>query len=116
MQILLNADEDILLANNVTLCTSFPTRLRGLLGKRSLDEKQVYWIRPCESIHTFFMLMAIDVAFVDVNLRVVKTVENMTPFRMCLPVHDAAGVIEGPVGMIERAKLRKGTQLRLEER
>ena len=106
-----NLDEDLLVADRVTMCETFPARLRGLLGKRSLAEKEVYWIRPCESIHTFFMLMAIDAVFVDADLRVVKIIENMTPFQVCLPAKHAAGVIEGPVGMIARAKLNKGTQL-----
>lgn len=113
MPVLRNIDNDVLLADTITVCETLPDRLRGLLGKKSLGETEVCWIRPCDSIHTFFMLMSIDVAFVDSNLTVVKTIENMTPFRVCLPVRKAAGVIEGPVGMLKRAGIQKGTQLDL---
>jgi len=113
MLILRNTDKDLLLADTITVCETLPDRLRGLLGKTSLDQTEVYWIRPCDSIHTFFMRMTIDVAFVDANLTVVKVIANMTPFRVCLPVRRAAGVIEGPVGMLKRAQIRKGTQLGL---
>lgn len=115
MPTLFNSDADTVIASRLRICESTHERLKGLLGTRYLDDDQAVWIRPCNSIHTFFMLMTIDVAFVDDKLRVVKLIPAMTPWRVCLPVRGAAGVVEGPVGMIRRGHLRKGTQLRVSE-
>jgi uncharacterized membrane protein (UPF0127 family) len=112
---LFNSDQDLEVAGRLRICERTTERLRGLLGTRRLAEDQAVWIRPCNSIHTFFMLMTIDVAFVDEDLRVVKLIPAMTPWRVCLPVRRAASVIEGPVGMIRRGRLRQGAQLRVTE-
>jgi len=76
-----------------------------------LDPDEGVWISPCDSIHTFFMMMSIDVVFLDESLVIVKLIRNMTPFQICLPVKYAASVLEGPVGMIQRSGLEKGTKL-----
>lgn len=108
---LVNLDTDEVVAGRLRECRSLSDRLRGLLGTRRLDPDQAVWITPCNSIHTFFMLMTIDIAFLDAELRVVKLIPDMTPFRVCLPVPKAIGVIEGPVGFIQRAALKQGTRL-----
>ncbi len=110
---LVNLDTDTVIAGRLRMCSTLSERLRGLLGTRKLDPDQAVWITPCNSIHTFFMLMSIDVAFLDAELRVIKIIPDMTPFRVCLPVSKAIGVIEGPVGMIKSAALKKGTRLEI---
>ncbi len=111
MTSIINVDEQIVVASRVRVCERTGDRLRGLIGTRKLDPSEAVWIRPCNSIHTFFMLMTIDVAFLDSDLRVVKVIPWMTAWRVCLPVAGADSVLEGPGGMIERAKLRRGTRL-----
>lgn len=115
MPTLFNSDEGLEIAARLRICEDARSRLKGLLGTRHLDADQAIWIRPCNSIHTFFMWMTIDVAFIDAELRVLKVISHMTPWRVCLPVRHAAGVIEGPAGMIERGRIRKGTRLRVTE-
>lgn len=110
-----NETDEAEVASRITFCETGPERTRGLLGTRRLDAGHVYWIRPCNSIHTFFMQMTIDVAFVDDGLRVVKLIPAMTPFRVCLPVRGAVGVLEGAEGMIEAGCLHVGDQLRTED-
>lgn len=80
-----------------------------------MDPDEGAWISPCDSIHTFFMMMSIDVVFLDESLVIVKLIRNMTPFRICLPVKHAASVLEGPVGMIQRSGLKKGAKLEFRE-
>ena len=109
---LVNVSEGVEVASRVTLCETGRARTRGLLGTTRLDPGHVYWIRPCHAIHTFFMTMAIDVAFLDDDLRVLKVVPSMTPFRVCVPVRGAASVLEGAEGMISSGRLRKGVVLK----
>jgi uncharacterized protein len=56
-------------------------RMRGLLGRRSLPAGEGLLLRPAPSIHTAFMRFPIDVIFLDRNLRVVKLVEHLRPWR-----------------------------------
>jgi len=106
-----NTEADLHVIKRLLICDSWGTRLKGLLGRTSLEPGEGVWISPCNSIHTFFMMMSIDVVFLDENLHIVKLIRNMTPFRICLPVKHAASVLEGPVGMIQKCELKKGTRL-----
>ncbi|MFM2152962.1 MAG: hypothetical protein RL199_1397, partial [Pseudomonadota bacterium] len=52
-------------ARHVLRATGFFDRLRGLLGRPSLDPDVGLWIEPCDGVHTFFMRFPIDVAVLD---------------------------------------------------
>jgi uncharacterized membrane protein (UPF0127 family) len=108
---LVNLTDELPVAGRVRVCSTRSERMRGLIGTPRLDPDQAVWILRCNSIHTFFMRMTIDVAFLDAALRVVKVVPSMTPYRVCLPVPGARSVVEGAVGMLSRARLRRGVQL-----
>jgi len=110
---LINLDENLRIASRLRICETTGERLRGLLGISHLDDNQAVWIQRCNSIHTFFMQMTIDVAFLDDQLRIVKLISKMTPWRICLPVLRATSIVEGPVGMIPRGKLKRGSQLQV---
>ena len=57
------------------------TRMRGLLGRRSLPAGEAIILMPASSIHTFFMLFSIDVVFLDRDDVVLKLVPNLSTFR-----------------------------------
>src|SRR5215813_8806623 len=82
------------LAEEVALANTFFKRLRGLMFRRRLAEAEALWLLPCNSVHTFWMLFAIDVIFLDRQLRIVKLVENMRPFRLTKPHLAARSVLE----------------------
>jgi hypothetical protein len=110
-----NPDADLHVIKRLNVCNSWGSRLKGLLGRNSLGPEEGVWISPCNSIHTFFMRMSIDVVFLDGNLRIVKLIRNMTPFRICMPVRGAESVLEGPVGMIQRSRVKTGARLEFRE-
>lgn len=85
-------------------------RRRGLLGTSSLDGAFV--IDPCRSVHTIGMKYAIDVAFVDLDGIVVKTL-HMHRHRIGLPVMRARWVIEAEGGAFARWGLRVGDVIEL---
>jgi uncharacterized membrane protein (UPF0127 family) len=80
-------------------------RRRGLLGRTDLDGALV--IRPCRSVHTLGMKFPIDVAFVDADGVVMKTLQ-MPRHRLGLPVPKARIVIEAKAGAFARWGLRVG--------
>ena len=99
------------LAGEVALANTFFKRLRGLMFRRRLSPDEAIWLRPCNGVHTFWMLFAIDVIFLDRELRIVKLVENMRPFRVTRPHLAARSVIEMQAHTISRAGLKIGDHL-----
>ncbi len=91
------------------------TRLRGLLGTKSLDDGHGLWIKPCNQVHMFFMSYAIDLVFLDDNHRVVRLVEGLAPGKISPKVRDARSVLELPVGTIARAGLAEGASLAIDD-
>jgi len=58
------------------------SRMRGLLGRASLDEDEGMLFRPASSIHMMFMRFTIDAVFLDRDLVVVDVVRALKPWRM----------------------------------
>ena len=88
--------------------TSFLDRLRGLIGRVSLQAGEGLLIRPCSGIHTIGMRYAVDVVFLDAAGRVVKTAVSVRPNRVGPIALGAAAVLELPEGTIARTGTRVG--------
>ena len=67
---------------------SFGSRLRGLLGRDGIEG--ALYLHPAKSVHTLGMRFPIDVAFVDRELRVLRTVA-MRRWRLGRPVLKPTG-------------------------
>jgi len=80
-------------------------RRRGLLGRTDLDGALV--IRPCRGVHTIGMKFPIDVAFLDGDGVVMKTLQ-MPRHRLGMPVPKTRLVIEARAGAFARWGLRVG--------
>jgi uncharacterized protein len=80
-------------------------RRRGLLKRDHLDGALV--IDPCRWIHTIGMRFPIDVAYLDPEGVVIKTMQ-MRRHRMGVPVHRARSVVEAEAGAFARWGLRVG--------
>lgn len=102
------------IASRVQLANTFLTRLRGLMFTRRLESGAGLWLRPCQSIHSFWMFYSIDAVFLDRQLRIVKLVENLRPFRLTVPHLAAHSVLELEPGTIARHALKVGDQLAVE--
>ena len=100
-----------MLASKATLAHSLWQRMKGLLGRSGLSLGEALVIPRCTCIHTWFMRFPIDAVFVDQHLRVVKTMHQVVPFRLTLPVPDAWGVIELVGGTVSRSGTAVADQL-----
>ena len=94
------------------LATNTFRRMKGLLGRRSLDDDEGLLIRPTSSIHTWFMRFPIDVVFLDRELHVVRVAEDVRAWR-AVHAKGARVVLELPAGAAARAGLHAGAQLAL---
>jgi uncharacterized protein len=80
-------------------------RRRGLLHRDSLEGALV--LRPCKWVHTIGMRFPVDVAYLDAEGVVVKTIQ-MHRHRIGIPVWRASVVIEAQAGAFARWGLRVG--------
>ena len=90
------------------------TRLRGLLGTRTLKGGTGLWLKPCRQVHMFGMIYAIDVIFLDRELRVVAVLKELSPNKISPKFALAESVLELPAGSIERSGLKQGMVLEIE--
>ncbi len=96
----LNTTKGTLLADKAIFAEILWKRLVGLLGRKGLGRGEALVIRPCSGIHTFFMRFPIDAIFLDKASKVVKTIQDMRPFRLSGWVFGTREVIELPSGTI----------------
>ncbi|MBJ6751051.1 DUF192 domain-containing protein [Geomonas anaerohicana] len=101
------------LAQDVSVADTFLSRLRGLLGKGELPQGQGLWIKPCNSVHTFGMKFPIDVAFLDVELRVVAVSTTLSPNRLSGFYPKASSVLELPAGTLDAALTTIGNRIEI---
>ncbi len=88
-------------------------RRRGLLGKDAFEGAIV--LRPCRWVHTLGMRFPIDVAFLDGDGLVIKTM-HLQRHRIGVPVWRARSVIEAEAGAFARWGLRVGDVIVVSER
>jgi hypothetical protein len=87
------------------------TRLRGLLGRRSLPSGEGILLRPAASIHMFFMRFPIDAVFLDGDLQVIHIAADLRPWRAA-GKRGAKAVLELTAGECERRGLAVGDRIR----
>ena len=109
-----NVTRNRLLADRAEQATSFSDRFRGLMGRRSLAFGEGMHILPCNSIHTFFMRIAIDVAFLDAQGVIVKQLPALPPWRASAVYFRARSVLELPAGTLQASGTQEGDRLVLE--
>lgn len=107
MAILVNKTRQLEVLCKVETAEAFIDRLKGLLGRESLETGSGLLIKPCNSIHCFFMRFPIDVAFVDRDHKVIMVIPGMKPFSASPIVPGSKYVIEANAGEFD-GKLDKG--------
>jgi hypothetical protein len=93
------------------MADSFVTRLRGLLLSPKLKQGEGLIISPCNAIHMFGMLYAIDAVFVDKERTVVGMVKSIWPMALSPVFKKAHSTIELPTGTISATKTEAGDSI-----
>jgi uncharacterized protein len=109
-----NSRTGAVLAERVERASTILARLRGLLGRRALPDGEALLIEPCASIHTFFMRFTIDAAFLSRELRVLRAIPDVVPWRATRFHRGATMALELPRGTLARTGTREGDALELE--
>jgi len=112
--ILRRADGTVICERCFVADTMF-TRMKGLLGRSKLEADEGILIRPCGSIHTFFMRFPIDAIFVDREGVVLKIASHLGPWRTSR-ARRARSVVELAAGEAERRALAPGDRIQIQTR
>jgi uncharacterized protein len=90
-----NLTKKIMITRNLGKPDSVVGNMLGLMFK---DEEEVavdgLYLRPCNSIHTFFCKFPLDVYFLNSESRVIRIIKGMKPWRMTRLYFLASAVIE----------------------
>ncbi|MDX1673636.1 MAG: DUF192 domain-containing protein [Longimicrobiales bacterium] len=105
------ADTGVAVASSVAVADSFPSRLRGLLARPPMAREQGLLLLECGSIHTVGMRYSIDVAFLDADGRVVRSITDLGPWRLGLGGAGAVHALELPAGRLRETGTDPGTRL-----
>ena len=101
-------DDGRLVCERCHLAVSPLYRLRGLLGRDSLEPGEGMLLRPAGSIHTLFLRFPIDAIFCDRDLQVLTVARGLRPWRFAVK-RGARIVIELAAGAA--ADVRSGDRL-----
>jgi len=111
--VIINKTKNTILAKDTLVAATLITRIKGLLGRNDFQQGEALIIKPCNSIHTFFMHFPIDVLFVDKDSRVIKALSCLIPFRLSKIYFNASLAIELPAGTIQSTLTSEGDTLLL---
>jgi uncharacterized membrane protein (UPF0127 family) len=110
--VLVNVTKNTVLSDQCHFANTVLKRLVGFLNRKSLTPGEGLLFDRCYGIHTFGMRFPLDLLFFDKDLRVMKAVKALPPFRTCA-VKKAVYVLELPVGSIDRSRTEAGDQIQI---
>jgi uncharacterized membrane protein (UPF0127 family) len=99
------------LSTNVIVADNLFKRMKGLLGRKKLENGESLLLRPCNSIHTIGMSFPIDAIFLDKNNFVIALGKHFKKNRLSRIYFNAMSVLELPEGTIEEADVRVGDRV-----
>ena len=97
--------------SHVRVADSWWHRLRGLLARPPLCEGEGMLLLDCDSVHTVGMRQTIDVAFLDAEGTVVRSLPRLRPWRLGFGGRDAVHALELPAGRINQTGIVPGDRL-----
>lgn len=94
----------------VEVARTLARRTLGLLGRRGAPRALL--LHPCSSVHSLGMLIDLQVAYLDRDLRVIE-VADLPRQRVHLPRRRAVAVLEAEPRVLSRLGVRPGAALGL---
>jgi uncharacterized membrane protein (UPF0127 family) len=109
-----NIDTGSVVATTVAVADTRATRAVGLLNRSGFEPGEGLWIVPSRGVHTCWMRFPIDIIALDDRGVVIDRVANLKPWRIRLPRRGTAGVLELPVGSLNRSGTSLGHRIAFE--
>lgn len=110
----LDEDTDGVIVENLKPAYSFGKRLKGLMFDKRLKSQSGVHIKPCPSIHTFFMKFPIDIIYIDKEMRIVGLEQSLDPGKFGKRFKNVHSVIELETGRILELGITVGQTLKIQ--
>lgn len=101
------------IASRVESALTFSRRLIGLMGRSTIPDEQGLYFPDCKSIHTFGMKFAIDVLFLDKEMKITKIIRRLKPNRVVFAPFSTCATLELAGGVLKKHDLEVGDQIAL---
>lgn len=88
--------------------TSLWFRFKGLMFSKGIAENYGILLKPCNSVHMFFMRYALDIVFLDADQRVLRICHSLKPWRVSPIVWQAKSVLECRAGWACKHAINSG--------
>lgn len=85
----------------VMVADSWWGRFRGLLARPPLRKGEGLLLLQCGSVHTVGMAHSIDVAFLDAQGKIVRSIARLRPWRLGFGGTAAVHALELPAGRLD---------------
>jgi uncharacterized protein len=102
------------LISRCKIARDFFSRFMGLMGRKQVDADEGILFPQCNSVHTFFMRIPIDVVRLDAHGRVLKVEVNVPPWRMLMPSMATKHILELRANRSQELGIAAGTLLQIE--
>lgn len=79
--------------SKVIIADTFISRLKGLLGRKSISDDEGLMLTDCSSIHCFFMKFTIDAVYLSKNMEVLYK-ETVKPWKIGKIVKNTRNILE----------------------
>lgn len=87
--------------NDIYVAESFFERLKGLMFVPEQKSFKLL-IKNCNSVHTCFMNFPITIVCLNKEMKAVKIIKNIKPFRFILPLKNVKHILEIPEHISEK--------------
>ncbi len=105
---LVNKTTGAVVVTDLAVAANLWQRTAGLLAMPPLRAGEGLLLKPCAGVHTWFMRYPIDLIFLDKHGKVLRTVENLQPFRIAGPLLRARTVVEMAPGTLRHVSVKPG--------
>ncbi len=110
---IINVSKGKVIAERAEMADNFFSRLKGLIGKKSISDSEALVLRPCVAIHTLGMKFHIDVIFLGKDNTVVAIRKGLPPNRLAGFHFNAISAVELPSGTLERTGTTIGDRIEI---
>lgn len=105
-----NQTRECFLSLTVTAADTIVSRLKGFIGRRTLRSDEGLWVVPSRGVHTWGVLVPIDLIYLDAEMQVIHLVEHFPAFRVAPIRARAESVLEMPIHTIYSSQTQLGDQ------
>jgi uncharacterized membrane protein (UPF0127 family) len=110
-----NLTRGVDLGQQVEVARGTLARGLGLMGRRGWPSSDGLLLERCNSVHTFFMRMPIDVALVAADGKVLRVASSVRPWRVGPLAWGARRALELPAGVLAASATAPGDRLSFDE-